>query len=86
MVLAELLQQKKCFCGRGESRERQRRLKRQLGRRDRDRDVAEMTNLAVLFIERLLMPVNHGMQSERAHRKDKQDRKNPVSSRFRHQP
>lgn len=84
MVLAELLQQEKCFCGRGKSRERQRGLKRQLGRRDWDRDVAKVANLAMLFVEGLLVPVNHGMESQRAHREDEQDRQDPVLSCFRH--
>lgn len=64
--------------------ERKRRLKSQLSNGKRSSRVARLADLAVLFIEGLLVPVDEGVKSQSAHDKDEDDGEEPFLDGLRH--
>jgi len=83
-MLEDRLRLKNGFSNRGDPGKRKRRLEGKLSDGKRSRSVARLANLAVLFVEGLLVPMNERVKAQRAHDKDEHDGKEPILDKLRH--
>jgi len=59
-------------------------MKRQLGDGNRNGNVTDVADLAMLVVERLAMPVDERVHPQSAHHDDEQDGQQPVLATLRH--
>jgi len=74
------------FGGRRNTGDRKRRLEGQLSYGKGSSDVAGLAYLAVLLVERLFMPMHHGVKAKCAHHKNERNRQKPLLGCLRHRP